>query len=378
MALNLRSFTTLVAMGKTAAQSSYASLSLNTGTALLSLIEASAGIALWLQNLATNIILTTRLSTSSGNDCDTFVNDYGMTRLPGASATGMVTLTSFTPVQSSAVVLPGAVVRTVSGVNYVVVQDATQAAWSSSTGGYVRPSGTVSISVPVQAQQAGSSGNVAAGAICLLGTAISGIDTVTNPSPLTNGSDQETDAQLKARFPLWLSAKATASKQSIENAISSIQNGITYELIDCKAPDGSARLGYFTAVINDGSGNPPDSLLAQVYNSINSAKALGIQFSVQRPLESVINVSMTVFAPAGTNSSSVISSIQNAIASDINAQQVGSGYPYSRVSYLAYTNAGTTINSINSVLINGAQSDIPAQDKTIIVAGNITVNVVMQ
>ncbi|MFT8354611.1 MAG: baseplate J/gp47 family protein [Gluconobacter japonicus] len=376
MSLNLRSFSATVSAAVAAAQASCASLlDLSVGTPGRALLESVSGVTLWLQYQAIQILLVTRLATSSGSDADSFVADYGMTRLPGTAATGSATLTSFTPSQSSAVVVPGVLVRTVSGVSYAVVKDSSVSTWSDTSGGYVRPVGTSSITVPVQAVTAGSSGNVAVGAICLLGTSVSGIDTVTNGAALTNGADQETDSELRARFPVWLAAKATANRASVQNAVASVQNGLTQELIDGYTPDNVFTPGYFTVVADDGSGTPSDALLSSIYDAISDVKALGVQYAVQAPTDVIANVSLTVLVPVGTDVSAVTTAVSTAISADITARAVGAGYEYSRLSYLAYTSAGVTVNGVTNVLLNGTQADIAASQKTTIRPGTITVTV---
>lgn len=377
MSLPLRTYAALVAQSVAAAQGACASLlDMAVGTPLRAIMESVSGTGLWLQYIALLILSRSRLATSNGTDADSWVADFGMTRMPGTAATGEVILTSFQPDQQSASVAVGVLVRTVAGVNYAVTEDTSNSAWSAATGAYVRPAGTGSITVPVECQVSGSTGNVAAGAICLLGTSIAGIDTVTNAVALVNGSDGETDAQLKARFPDWLAAKATASNAAIENAIAGVQTNLTYEIINCEAPDGTFRPGYFTVVVDDGTGTPSADLLASVFAAIDAVKAEGVGFAVIGPIELLATVSMTVTVSAGTDTATVQTNIQNAITADIDAQKVGAGYAYSRLPVVAYNNAGADIVSITNVLLNGSQSDLAAATKQVIRAGSVAVTVV--
>ncbi|OAG75982.1 Phage baseplate [Acetobacter malorum] len=376
MSLPLRTYSALVAQAVAATQGACSSLiDMAVGTPLRAIMEAMAGVGLWQQYIALLILSRSRLATSEGADADSWVADFGMGRMPGTASTGPVTLTSFQPDQQSASVQVGAIVRTVAGMNFAVLEDSTNAAWSAETQSYVRPSGTGSISVPVVCQTPGSGGNVNAGAICLLGTSIAGIDTVTNEVAFVNGSDGETDAQLRARFPEWLAAKATASNAAIENAIAGVQTNLTWQILNCQATDGSFRPGYFTVVVDDGTGTPSDTLVASVYAAIDAVRADGIGFAVIGPIEVLATVSMTVTVPAGTATALVQTNIQNAITADIDQQKVGAGYAYSRLPVVAYNNAGVDIVSITSVLLNGAQADLAAESKQVIRAGTVTVNV---
>lgn len=377
MTLQLRSFSTLVSNAVTAAQGACASLlSVGIGTPLRAILESVSAMGLWFQYQLLLVNAKIYLSTSSGTDIDTWVGQFGMTRMGGTAATGGETFISFTPDQQSATITVGATVKTPSGIIYAVVEDSSNPWWSAASGAYIRPIGTASITVPVQCQTTGTAGNVDAGTICLLGTSISGIDTCTNGAAFVNGSDGETDAALKARFPLWLAAKATASTAAIENAISGVQTNLTYSIMDGEAADQTYRAGFFTAVVDDGTGDASDALVAEVYSAIDAVRACGVGFSAIRSAELLLTVSMTITVPAGTDTATVSTAVQTAITADIDAQTVGAGYSYARLAVVAWNNAGVTPTSIGSVLLNGAQADIPAQTAQVVRAGAVTINVV--
>ncbi|MDT8871624.1 baseplate J/gp47 family protein [Komagataeibacter rhaeticus] len=85
------------------------------------MLEAVAGLGLWFQFIALQILSVTRLATSIGSDVDSFVQDFGLTREAGTAATGTVTFTSFTPSSQSATIAVGTTVKTASSLVYDVV-----------------------------------------------------------------------------------------------------------------------------------------------------------------------------------------------------------------------------------------------------------------
>lgn len=376
MTFSLRSFSSFVSTSVATAQASCSSLlDMGVGTPGRALMEAVAGVALWLQYLIAQVLARTRLSTSVGEDCDSFVNDFGMTRLQGVAATGIVTMKCFSTLQS-AVIRPGTMVRTVSAVTFGVVADVGHPQWSAGVGGYVRQAGMAAIDVPVQAVVAGRSGNVEAGAISLMGTAVAGIDAVSNDLSFTNGADTENDAQLRLRFPLWLGAKATACRNAIESAIYGVQSNLKTSLMDGVMPDGCVRNGYFTAVVDDGSGNISGNLMEKIYDAIDGQRALGVAFSVQRPLALTVNVGMRVTIAAGVDPQVARTALVRVIQQDVLSTAMGAGYAYSRLSYLAYVAAGVDVLSVNDVLLNGTQSDIGANSGQTLVVGQISLQII--
>ena len=146
MAISTKDFTTLVRETVTAVQG-YAKplVDLTVGSVFRAIVEASASGTVWLQSLILQVLAITRAATSSGGDLDSWVGDFGVTRLPATFATGQVTFSRFTPSQQ-AVVPIGATVQTGDGSQqYSVVVDAANPAYNATLGGYVAAAGTASV-----------------------------------------------------------------------------------------------------------------------------------------------------------------------------------------------------------------------------------------
>lgn len=137
-----------------------------------------------------NQLLTYQYDVNSmtGANLDSFVQLFGMTRYPAVRATGQVTFTRATATDVISIPINTQVAST-DGT--VTVQTVTSA---------VLGVGAMSVSVPVQAVVAGPAGNVAAGTLTVLNTAVTEITTVTNVGALANGANQETDTQLQNRW----------------------------------------------------------------------------------------------------------------------------------------------------------------------------------
>src|ERR1700712_3038292 len=98
MQLPLRDFNSLVSAAAAAVQgSARVLLDLSVGSVLRAVLEANAGIALWMQWLVLLVLQATRASTSSGPDLDSWMADFSLARLPAVPAVGQVTLARFTP-----------------------------------------------------------------------------------------------------------------------------------------------------------------------------------------------------------------------------------------------------------------------------------------
>ncbi|WP_122049927.1 baseplate J/gp47 family protein [Asaia bogorensis] len=372
MALSLRSFTTTVSTAVTAAQGAASSLlDLSVGTPGRAILESASGMGLWLQSVALQILTRNRLSTSEGADVDSFIADFGLTREPGVAATGNILFSSFSPATASATIPVGALVLTISNISYAVVADSTNAAWNNAANGYIRPAGVQSLTLPVQCTQTGTAGNASAGAICLLGTAISGIDTVTNPAAFTNGGDGQTDAAVRAGFVTWLNSLNRATLAAIEGAVEAIATNIMVQGAENADTAGNFLPGNIVLYVDDGSGAVSDALIAQAYAVANEYRASPVSIQVVRPSVSTPTVSMALTLAPNSDASSVQALITAAISGYFNALDIGQGAVYSRLSVLAY-GASSSVVSISNLLLNGGTSDIPGQTGVAIRAGSVT------
>lgn len=134
------------------------------------------------------------IDSKAGAELDRFVALFGMKRRLGTRATGTVILSRGTPATADIDIPAGVQVVKPSLGGDLTVYFQTTAAGTIGTG-------LSSVEVPVEAEIVGTTGNVVAGAISVLGTGVTaGITAVSNPTAITGGTNIETDAQLRARW----------------------------------------------------------------------------------------------------------------------------------------------------------------------------------
>ncbi len=374
MTLNLQNFATLVQNAAAAvAGASTALLDLSVGSVLRAVLEASSSVALWLQWLILQVLSMTRAATSTGADLDSWMADYGLTRLPAIAAAGSVTFSRFTP--SNAALIPvGAGVRTADGTqSFAVIAVTTNPAWSAAQNGYAIAAGVASVSVPVIAITLGTAGNVQPNTITLLATAIPGIDQVSNPLAFVGGTNAETDAAFRARFVNYINSRSLATPIAVGNAIAGIQQGLTYLLQENIDPAGATRMGFFTVTIDDGSGNPPASLIATVSAAIEAVRPVGSSYAVLPPTLIEAAISLDVTLAAAGSLATVASEISTAITTFVDALPIGTTLPISRLAQLAY-DADPTVTNVTALSINGVNADLVPPVTGVIKASSVVVN----
>ena len=363
MQLNLQTFTSLVSSMNTRVQSSVSSIQAYVDTSVGSIVnalnEASAASALWLQYIALQVLSATRLSTSNGDDVTTFISDFELTRLASSVSNGNITLLRNSTITSASVPV-GAQVRTGdASQSFYIAGNSASPYWSASVGtggGYIVPVGVGSIDVPIVAVTPGAAGNVATGAISLV-AGIAGISACTNAAPMSGGIDTETDTAVKKRFPLYIASLSKATKSSIEYAISTVQQNLSYTIQTNVDAIGNFAPGQFLIRVDDGSGAPPSSLISSVYTAVNNVKALCEYPTVLPPILTPVNVSLSFSVDSTGTKSLLISSVNNAVVNYIKQLGVNGGLSITRIAYTVYS-VDPSINNVTEISINGGPGDL--------------------
>jgi uncharacterized phage protein gp47/JayE len=375
MQLSLRSFNALVQSMAAAVEASATQLlDLTVGSTLRAVLEANASIGLWIQWLILQVLRTTRAATSNGADLDSWMADLTLTRLPAVAATGTVTFSRFTPGMSAALIPAGSLVRTADGTQtFAVSVDTAQSSWSATSNGYVVALGAASLDLPVTALTPGLAGNVQAGTISLLASALPGIDSVSNLTTLQNGLDAESDDAFRSRFQNFIASRSRATPLAVGYAISSIQQGLNYTIQENTDPSGLPHMGSFLVTIDDGSGSPSTALLSTVQTAIDAVRPVGSIFSVRPPTVLTVGVSLIITVAAGASKAPVQALVGNAIGIYINSLPIGAGLPLTRLAQIAYSASAAVVN-VGAVLANGSAGDITVPATGVLKAGVIAVN----
>ncbi len=373
MAITTQDFTTLVRNQVAAIQGAARGLvDLTVGSILRAVVEANAAVILWLQGLILQLLATTRAATSSGSDLDSWVADFGLTRLPGVAASGSVAFSRFTPTQQ-AVVPVGATIQTGDGSQqFTVTIDTTNPAYNAGLGGYVLAAAVASISVPVQAVSVGAAGNALIGQINTMTQPIPGVDTVSNAAAFINGADAETDAALRTRFIAYVASLSKATKAAILYAITSLKQGMVAVLVENQQYGGATQNGYFYAIIDDGTGAPGSTLLLTANNAIDAVRPFTVAFGVFAPVVVTANVGMTITTASGYDHTATALLVKAAVQNYINALSLGQTLTYSRLAQVAY-DASPGVTNVTGVTLNSVTSDLTATSQQVIKAGTVTV-----
>jgi uncharacterized phage protein gp47/JayE len=112
-----------------------------------------------------------------------------------------------------------------------------------------------------------------------------------------------------------------------------------------------------------------------VASAVETTRPIGTTVSVVAPTVLQVSVSLTALVPLQSASSSTIaSSLQQAIQTYLNSLPIGSSAAVSRIVQAAFS-IPDTIDNIVDVTLNGEGQDVTAGSMVVIKAGSITVSV---
>jgi uncharacterized phage protein gp47/JayE len=373
MNLNLKAFSQLIEDMSAALQSSASGLiDVSVGSVVRAIFEANASVVLWLQWLVVQVLQSTRASTSNGPDLDSWMQDFSLTRLPAVPSTGIVTFARFGASLPAAIPV-GTVVKTGDGsLSFSVAEDQNISIWQDNTSAYVLPIGVVSTDLPVVCLTSGLVGNVLAGTITVIASSLPGVDQLGNVNPLSNGADAESDQAFCSRFQSFLATRSRATLPAVQNAIANVQQDLDVAIEENTASDGTARVGSFLVIVDDGTGYPSSSLLSTVATAVESVRPIGTTFAVIAPQVLIVNVSLTAVLTSAAIASQSITSIQNYIATYLDGLPIGRSASVTRVAQNAYL-AGSGIENVAGIQLNGSSSDVIPPARAVIKSGEIVV-----
>lgn len=370
--LNVQSFSQIVGNIAAAVQgAANAILDYSTGSVLKAIAEGEAGLALWLQGLILQVLLATRAATSTGSDVDSWMADFGLTRLASAPSGGLVVFSRFTFVNAGFVPVGGLVRTTDFSQTFAVVAAPTNPAWDAVNNGYSIAPGTQSVAVPVVNTVAGTAGNVAVGTITIIASAMTGIDTVTNAAAMTGGSDSESDAAFLSRFVAFIGSLSKGTKAALAYAVASLQIGAQSTITETQNPDGSAHLGFFFETVDDGTGVPSVTFVTAAAAAIEATRAVGVQYAVFPPVVIGVVISFTIFVLPGFTPNVVQGAAANAASVYTNSLPLGASLIGSLLEQYIQ-NSVPGIGNLQNLAFNGGD-DIIVKPQNVVKANQVVV-----
>ncbi|HUK37091.1 MAG TPA: baseplate J/gp47 family protein [Vicinamibacterales bacterium] len=300
------------------------------------------------------------LGSASGSNLDRLVYDrYGLIRKAAAPALGQVQFTTATTNPAPFNIVPGTLLQTATGVQFIVTVNA------------LFPAGTSGpITATVQSTLAGFDQQASIGSITSIISSITGAPnglTVTNAQATMGAADAESDDSLRNRAQQFFVTARRGTKSAIVQgalAVPGVQTASVYEVLDANGyPARVVELvitDSFTTVLANLNQDPPNyqaqanTLAMTVFNSLDDYRAAGIYVDVIVASVVLLRVTLLLSYVAGSpiDPSTVASQAQAAIVNYMNS--LSPGQPF------VYLDAEATLKTIAGLAYTGNEIVVPS------------------
>lgn len=287
----------------------------------------------------------------------------GMKRKPANQASGSLIITG----------IPGTTIP--AGFKFATpsIDDRPSIEYETKEKYTIGENGTVEIQVVASA--AGTIGNVPARTITLMMTPIKGITSITNPDPVTGGTEEESDDELRGRID-ELDATSEASFVGSDGDYKRWAEEVPGVGTALPMPEWAGP-GTVKVVVIDANGQPANSsIITAVYNNITSPddrlqrKApIGATVTVVAPTAKEINYSFVLEMQAGETEGMVLERFKEQLqVYYIEAKKEGV-VRYTKISSILTNTSG--VKDYTSLTINGGIANIVLEEDEYPVTGGI-------
>lgn len=303
---------------------------------------------------------------------------FGFDRLPATHAVGAVTFARSTPADQDYVIAAGTVVSTDELVTFATIEAVTL------------ETGLMSVQATVQASVSGAEGNVQAGAITRMNSAIAGIETVTNMVAITGGAPRETDEERAARFRLFVEALPRTTIGGIVSGAMTARlvdgTGAILERVRLARADepwrrGDGPRGVAHVYIDNGTGAASSGLVQAAQRVIDGSAfgeepvedgywAAGIEVTVVAVTGVPVPVTVQVTAQRGWETAAVGAQVQATISRVFQDLPIAGALDWERLLASIMTTAG-----VHTATLTAPAADVTPTIGERLIAGAVSVAV---
>jgi hypothetical protein len=341
------------------AQATGVTPNLGIGDPIEGIADATANTAMFLQYQAQQTTFFARLQTCFGPDVDSFCMQFNFARDGAQFASGQVTLSIPLPAVSQLTIPIGSIIQTTgANIQYQLVPDTNLSSYNAGLQAYVLQTGHTSIVASAVALVAGSVSNVQVAQLVTFGSSSYGFTTVTNVAPIVNGADQESDANYKARFELYIQSLSKATLFAILAACETAFPDFTYTVLNNMTPSGVNTPGWFTVIANNPGETVTSPQLAILLAAVQAVRAFTIEASVVAAIPLTPNINLNIAVVPNAVLSQVQTVVQTAIIGYVNSLPTGAKLYITQLIDVAQ-NSSSLITSIEnlSTTIGGYPAD---------------------
>lgn len=171
------------------------------------------------------------------------------------------------------------------------------------------PAGDRTVDVPVRALEAGTLGNVSAGAIVSMAVAPIGVSSCTNPEPCAGGADGEADEELRGRVLETFKRLPNGANSAFYQ-----QGALSFDQVAAATvvprPRGVGSVDVIPATL---SGQPSQKLLEEMKDYFDRRREIAVDLEVRAPESVTVDIEVQVELEEGRSADEVLPRVEEAI-----------------------------------------------------------------
>lgn len=287
-------------------------------------------------------------------------SEHGVDRKAAEAATGIVTVSGTSGTQ----IWKGFRFGTLASGSTAPVVFTADGVYDVGAGG--------TVDVPVTAQVAGRSENVAAGKVVMMIDRQDGLTGVTNAAAMSGGADIEDDVALLPRYLAKVRSPSTGgNKADYENWAMEVSGVGGVSVIPLRDGDGTVSI----AIIGTDKKPADAATVTAAQNHIDDQAPIGAQPTVEAATQVIIDISATITIAIGYDAATVKANATTAVDNYIQGQafnKTDNDIRYAKVGDAILNTDGVIDLDYSTLLINGGTTNITIGAQEVAVTGTVT------
>ena len=290
--------------------------------------------------------------TAQGEDLDKHALLRGVTRRQAAKATGAVRF-YVDRVQEIDIEIPEETVcMTAGGVRFLTTSKV-----------FVK-AGDLYAQAPVEAAEAGTSGNVGAGTIVYMSLPPIRIVACANPEALSNGLDEEGDEELRQRVLATYRRLANGANNAFYQ-----QAAMSFDEVAAVTVLPKNRgVGTVDVVPAAQGGMPSQELLDAMQEYFDRVREIACDVKVLPPTVETVDVELALWAKEGWDYDAVAQRVEQTLREWFNGERLGQPLPRAQLTSLVYG-----VDGVANCVFAAPEDDLPLSGATLPVLGELTI-----
>jgi uncharacterized phage protein gp47/JayE len=291
--------------------------------------------------------------TASGGYLDYHAKMRGIARTEATSAAGTIRFSISAALDRDVVIAAGTVCMTSSGISFATTAEGTIAA------------GALYADVAARAEEAGASGNAAAGSITRMSSAPAYVSGCVNQLAFSGGAEAEDDESLRTRILESYSHLPNGANAEYYRQTALNHDGVAEAYVAARA----RGTGTADVYVSASDGLPSDALLSEIQSDLEGKREIAADIRVLAPTTKTVDVEVSVKVSSNADFAAVKAAVESGIRKFFSGKLLCAPIYRARIGQIIFAAEG-----VENYTIISPSADIAGEAAVLPVLGTLTVS----